>query len=121
MRLDSLFWPFRRLRDINRRFWRRNQLGERLWLLFRLVGLLASPSYSTARMAVRSVAIEPRMRDWHREGPTWAPHLGQPGLQENLSRHFLASERFGPIPFSQRHGRNLLMELAYFALKERGK
>ena len=118
---SSFSYPWRRLKDIWWRFWRKNQLGERLWLLFRLILLLFSPSYAKARRAVRETAVTPHMRDKQTWGMFWSTHSSQPGLQENLSRHLLATDKFGPVPFALRHLRNVSLELAYFALKERGK
>lgn len=106
-------------RDKWRRIRRANRLGERLYTLWRVAVLLFSPSYERARQAVRSTAIEPDIRDKHVSGLFWARHM--PLSRENLTRHMLATERFGVAPLGARHYRNLLLELAYFALKERGR
>lgn len=104
-------------------------LRERLWLVGQLVKLIFSEKYDAARYAVRKVAVDPSYRDLR--GPLAYDyirnHSGLYHLQgENLIRGLEArvwtgmAGREAGIPISMQSA-GLLAELAYHALKTRGK
>lgn len=97
-------WPYLSLR------WR---------VLWRVVQVLYSPEFESARDAVQQVAVAPDMRT----RKVWG-EIGQrvgrvPGIGENVFRHLAATERMPPKPFGRLHERNLALELAHLALKEK--
>lgn len=100
-----------------RQLWRRLSLRYRLlWTLWRLLG---SDAFLKAQEIVSTVATTPGMRDrstWGEIG-RWAG--AYPGLGENVYRHLRAAALWEGAPrFGRLHERNLLLELAYFSLKD---
>lgn len=98
--------------------WRHCPLRVRLlWLVATL--LYRTDAFDRACTAVRCVAVEPGMRTrrvWGEIGQ----RVGQvPGVGENVFRHLAATEYYGAEPFGRLHHRNLLLELAYVALKDK--
>ena len=104
-------------------------LPDWAWLLARLALLLRSPEFDAARKAVRKVAVDPSFTN--KRGPHAFTHMQQEAgvyhpLGENLVREVearmwtrvYAQETNTVIPW-QRAG--ALSELAYLALKERGR
>jgi hypothetical protein len=112
-------WP-KWLRRLGRRVER--ALPEVLWLLWQVARLAFSPEYARARAAVRGVATIAGFRS---DRAAWAD-LGRrasraAGYGENIYRHMAAVEAFGETPHKAGHARNACLELAYLALKQRGK
>lgn len=98
--------------------WRHCSLRVRLlWVVADL--LYRDDAFTRACLAVQHVAVEPGMRErrvWGEIGQ----RVGQvPGVGENVFRHLAATEYFGAQPFGRLHHRNLLLELAYVALKDK--
>jgi hypothetical protein len=108
-------WLRRWLRRLER------ALPERLWLTWRLLRLVWSPTYALARSAVRQAATAEGFRDkggWAQV----AQRMGRvAGVSENVWRHLAAVESFGQVPVRTGHLRGAALELAYLALKERGR
>jgi hypothetical protein len=95
-----------------------NRVPVRLKLTFRLLHLLWSPDWIRANQIVREVAVLPGMHDpnvWGDVGNYMGKH---PGVGENVYRHLFAAQRWGPEEKLVRHTRNLMLELAYYGLKE---
>lgn len=97
----------------------RKRIPDRWWLLWRLARLLWSPEFERARQAVRQVAVTPGMRESRMWGAIGNRAGATPGLGENVFRHLLALEHYGPVAPRQGHVRDAALELAYLALKER--
>lgn len=92
---------------------------ERLYLFVRLVMLLWGPDWARARAAVRQTATTPGLADrkaWGEIGRRAADH---PGVGENVFRHLRAIDAYGTTPYRHASTRNLRLELAWLALKER--
>lgn len=111
-------WP-RWLRILGHKV--RLAIPERLWLLWRVACVLWSPAYVQAHQAVRAVAITPHMREKHMWGEIGHRAAMVHGRGENVFRALLAVEAYGATPHTTGHLRNTLIELAYLALKERGR
>lgn len=99
------------------------RMPERLWLWWVLSGLVLSRALNDARYSVRKVAIEPVPRDMHHFIQKMSLY---PGWGENEYRRseaelwaMLHGKEEADIPVS--HRRHLLVEIAYLALKERGR
>jgi hypothetical protein len=112
-------WP-KWLRRLGRRLER--AVPEALWLLWQLARLLFSPEYARARAAVRQAATRAGFAS---DRAAWAD-LGRraskvAGYGEIVYRHMAAVEAFGATPHKAAHARNACLELAYLALKERGR
>ncbi|MDR5698150.1 MAG: hypothetical protein QN123_14375 [Armatimonadota bacterium] len=110
-----------------RRFWHEvgRRIPERLWLLWVVATLIFSPDWWSARYAVRKVAREPGF-----SGERGLEYLRQavlyPGAFENIFRNQEASlwMRLHAAERGRRirgWRRELLVELAYLALRERGR
>lgn len=95
----------------------RDWVPERLYVLVRVLRFLVSEDYQRARAAVRVVAVSglSNKKLWGLIGQRAAQ---DPHLAENLYRHLYAVDVIGPLP-AGRQARNLLLELAWLALKER--
>jgi hypothetical protein len=119
----ALYLPIsRRTRKVITQRWNAllRYIPERVWLLWRLARLIFSPEFARAQEAVRLTARTPGMRD----KKIWS-EIGQrlyvvPGARENFYRRLKAEELYGTYEPRQRHTMNAAIELAYYALKERG-
>lgn len=98
-------------------FYWRHWVPLRVRLTVRLFSLLWGPDWSKACHVVQTVATTPRMREPNVWGPIGNYMGQQPGVGENLHRHMLAAQLWGPEEPYHRHERNVLLELAYYALK----
>lgn len=100
-------------------FWRAH-VRIRPRLLFRLVRLLYSKQFDQALKAVTEVAggTHGDIRDPNVWGLIGNRMGQQPGTGENLWRHMLATELYGHSPVRQKHKRNLVLEMAYYGIKE---
>ena len=102
---------------------------EWLWLLIRLWGVVRSPAFVAAQQAVRKVAADPSFRD--KRGPLAYAHMQAEAavyhpLGENVIREVEA--RMWTQVYAADAGTRVswpvagvLTELAYLALKERGR
>jgi hypothetical protein len=105
------------------------RVPERVWLWLYLTSLIFSDSYPSAQYAVRKAATDPSLAGV-KYGDAWQRVLNRanlyPQLGENLLRNAEAVEWVGHhLETLQRREplwrRHLLCELAYLALKERGR
>lgn len=95
--------------------WMDRHLPERWWLILRVVRWIYSADYEAAQATAREIAVRPGMR-------FVAPPPLHAAVQENLVRHLAAAEAFSAAAYREpRHRVNWLLEMAYFALKERGR
>ena len=106
----------KRLRQtLNRYRW---LIPGRLWLLWRVWRLTGTDEFRSADTLVREVARTPGLR---RTQTDVFSKMGQRGGEtENYYRHVLVTEAFCTRGPRRAHVRNLAVELAYTALKERG-
>lgn len=110
-------WLWRMLTWAVTRMW--PWLPLRWRLVWRVILVLHSPGFERARTAVQTVAVTPGMRTKHVWGEI-GQRVGQlPGVGENVFRHLRATELMGEPVFGQMHLRNLALELAHLALKDK--
>lgn len=112
-----------------RRWWNDvgQRLPERIWLLWVVATVIFSRDFPSARYAVRKSATDQAPRDfgaWEAIHNTinFYPYLGENyyrNMEAVLWTHLHAKEMGrATVPL---HRRQLLVELAYLALKERGR
>lgn len=91
---------------------------KKVKLFFKLIPLIFSPDFERASKIVYDVAHTPDMNN----GKAWGVignYMGkQPGVGENVYRHLLAAQKWGPEPHEKRHQRDLILQLAYVMYKK---
>jgi hypothetical protein len=97
-------------------YWRK--LPLRVRLAVRLARVLWSDEWTKACAIVQEVNRTPGMREPNVWGPIGNYMGQQPGVGENVYRHLLAAQKWGPERPYERHTRNLMFELAHYAAKE---
>jgi hypothetical protein len=95
-----------------------NQFWKRVKLVWRLMKLIFSPDFDRALLTVKEVAVTPNMNNGKAWGAIGQYFGKQPGVGENVYRHLLACQKWGPEPHLGRHKRDTLLTLAWLMTKK---
>lgn len=90
---------------------------KRILFIGKVIRFVFSPEFDRALMIVKEVAHTPGMNN----GKSWGAigqYMGkQPGVGENVYRHLLACQKWGPET-GDRHVRDTILQLAYHMYKK---